>query len=122
MRDGGTRLTIQEHSIITDTEETRQFMANHDDGHSEAVSQLLHQVVEVSGGYGIEARRGLIEEPNVRIQRERAGKPDAVTHTPAELRRHTRSTLVEPDERELYGNQFVDRSLVELCKHLQWQR
>src|SRR5689334_4086136 len=70
---GGDRpaLGVEEDAVVADREDARQLVRHHHDGGAQAVAQLEDQVVEPARADRIEPRRWLVEEEDVRVERDR---------------------------------------------------
>ena len=121
MGDRRARLGVQEDAVVADGEQARQLVADHDDGGAEAVPQLQDQVVQPLRGDRVQPRRGLVEEQDVGVERERAGEAGALAHAAGEFRGHPPAGGAEPDQGELQPHQRGDRAGVEAREHLQRQ-
>src|SRR3712207_7836004 len=61
---------------------------SHDVGAAVLLVDLLDELAQERGADGVEARVGLVEEHDVRVEDERAGEPGALAHAAGELVGH----------------------------------
>src|SRR3984893_5203331 len=59
---------------IAGTEDGVQIVRDHDDGEPQLLLQIQYQLVELGGADRVEARSGLIEKQQARIERQRPGQ------------------------------------------------
>src|ERR1700690_4355382 len=111
MGNRSVRLGIQKHAVVTGREQARQLVADHDHGDTKAIAQPQYQLVEVSRRDRIQSRGWLIEEQDVRIQRQSGSEPDAPLHPTAQIRRHAFTAAFEADQRKLDRDQRIDQRL-----------
>src|SRR5689334_2878882 len=69
--DHGLGICVEEHRVVADGENAGEFMGDHGDRGTEAVSQLENEVVQHARTDRVEASRRLVEEQDLRIQRHR---------------------------------------------------
>src|SRR5579875_225741 len=126
--DDRVALGVEEDAVGADREDARQLVGDNDDRRAEAVAQLEDQVVEPPRADRIEARRRLVEEQDVGVERDRAREPGALLHPAADLRRIEVLEPPEPDQRELEGRDLADlggpqrRELLERQRHVLGER
>src|SRR2546427_7772902 len=94
-------LAVEEHRVVGDGEDALELVRHHHDGGAEAVPQIEDQVVEPPRAQRVEARRGLVEEEDVRIERHRARQTGALPHAAADLRGVVVLESRQTDQREL---------------------
>ena len=87
----------------------------------QAVGQVLDQVVERGGADRIEARGRLVQEQQLRIERQGAGQAGPLDHAAGELGGLERAgARRQPDQRDLEVGQFVDLVLgrMSVCSNI----
>ena len=100
---------------IAGTEDAVQIMGDHDDGEPQLFLQVQHQLIERGRTHRIEARGGLIEKQQARIERQGAGQSCALHHAPGELGRVLAGRLGgQPDEADPQQRQLLQRRALEL--------
>src|SRR4051812_6552215 len=99
--DDRLALPIEKHGVVTDGEDARELMCHDHDGGAQAVAQIEDEVVEPPRADRVEARRRLVEEEDIRIERHRARQAGALPHASADLRRIVVLEARETDQREL---------------------
>src|SRR5207237_3340840 len=101
-------LAVEEHRVVGDGEDALELVRHHHDGGAEAVAQIEDQVVEPPRAQRVEARRRLVEEEDVRVERHRARQAGALRHAAADLRRVVLLAAGETHERELQRGHRCD--------------
>src|SRR5207244_6561111 len=86
-RDDPARPAVQHDAVLDDREDAPQLVRDDDRRHAEAGIQGRDEVVELRGGDGIEAGRGLVQEQQRRVERQRTRDPGALLHAARDLRR-----------------------------------
>src|SRR6185369_1494186 len=77
-RDRRPRPGVQEDGVVGDGEDAGELVRDHHHRRAEAVAQLEDEVVEVPRAHRVEARRRLVEEQDVGVERHGAGEPGAL--------------------------------------------
>src|SRR6185295_2142069 len=90
-----------------------QLVGDEDRRHPQAVVQRQDELVELRRAHRIEARRGLVEEEQRRVERERASDAGTLLHAARDLRRQVMLEALEADEAELRADDRIDRAAVE---------
>src|SRR5207253_10065956 len=76
--------TVQQDDVIADVEARFDVVADHDAGRVVLPLDLLDQIAEQGGPHRVEARVGLIEEQQLRLQHARPGEAGALAHAAGE--------------------------------------
>ena len=95
-------------------------MGHHVDGQSHGIAQLGDEFVELGGADRIEPGSRLVEENDLRIERQRARKCRSLDHAARQLRRKFRGGIArQSDQLDLELGQFVHQRLrqVEIFAH-----
>src|SRR5213594_80714 len=85
-RDHRLRLGVEEHAVAGDREDAGQLMGHDHHRRAEAIAQLEDEVVQQLGADGVQARRRLVEEEDVGVERHGPGQAGALAHAAADLR------------------------------------
>ena len=92
-------------------------LVRHDD-HGHAIAcQVAHDTQNVANQLGIERRRGLVKEHNMRVHRQGAGDGNALLLAARELARHKVDTLGKTDLGQLLDGNLLGLFLAAL-EHL----
>src|SRR6266849_4538871 len=107
---GGDRpaLGVEKDAVVADREDARQLVGHDDDGRTQALPQLEDQVVEPSRAHRVEPRGGLVEEEDVRVERDRPRQPGPLLHAAADLRGIVVLEAAQTDQRELQRRDLPD--------------
>src|SRR5882762_8860457 len=79
-RDHRAALGVEEDAIVGDREDARQLVRHHDDRRPEAVPELEDELVQAPRADRVEARRGLVEEQHLGVERDRAREAGSLLH------------------------------------------
>src|SRR5262245_41257433 len=112
-RDDAVCSAVDHDAVPGDREDARQLVADEDRRHAQAPIQDQDQLVELDRADGVEAGRGLVEEEERRIERQRAGDAGSLAHSPGELGGEMVLEALQADEPKLRAHDDVDRSRVE---------
>ena len=92
-----------------------EIVGDHDHGQAEAALQAADQPVERRGADRIEAGGRLVQEQDLRIERERAGETGALAHAAGQLGRELVAGVVrQADQGELERGQLLEQRLRQL--------
>ena len=106
--DHGALLRVEEDRVAPDGEDAGQLVGDDDHGRPQAVAQLEDQLVEAARVDRVEARRGLVEEQDLGVQRHGAREPGALPHAAADLGGVEVLEAREADERQLERGHVAD--------------
>ena len=102
----------QRGNAVADRAQAFQIMRHHEHGETKRLLQGADQFVEVAGRDRIKSRGGLIQEDQLRIERERTGQCHALGHSTREFGRQFISvTCVESDHLELGEGSIAQQAL-----------
>src|SRR4051812_19395786 len=87
----------QHGDVLGDALGGHDVVRDHDVGAAVLLVDLLDQLAQQRGADRIEARVGLVEEDDVRVEHERAGEAGALAHAARQLVRHLVGGALEPD-------------------------
>ena len=97
-------------------------MRHDHDAQAEIVAQATHQVIDTCRPFGVQPGRGLVQEQQFRIERQRAGQRGALHHAAAELGRVLRADFGrQAGDGDLPGRDFIDQLAVQTGVFAQWQ-
>src|SRR6267154_2246189 len=99
--DDRLALVIEKYGVVTDGEDARELVCDDHDGGAQAVAQIEDEIVEPPRADRVEARRRLVEEEDVRIERHRARQAGALPHASTDFRRRVVLEARETAQREL---------------------
>src|SRR5262249_17839628 len=88
---------------------------------AEAVAKLKNQFVQIAGTDWIESSRWLVEEQDVRVEREGASQSSALAHAARDLRRIVILETFQPDQRQLELRNVIDFRRGEIGVFTEWQ-
>src|SRR5882672_4391580 len=92
---------VEKDRVVADGEDALQLVTDDDERRAEAVAQLPDQLVKVAGADRVQARRRLIQEEHVGIERESAGEAGALGHAAGDFSRIIILKPLQAHEREL---------------------
>jgi hypothetical protein len=121
-RGHGLLLDVEEQRAVRDPEDAREVVRHHDDGRAEARLQLEDQVVEKARADRVQAGRRLIEEQQIRVERDRTRQRRALAHAAADRGRVELLEAAQPHQRELELDDFGDHAGVQARELLERQR
>src|SRR5512139_240328 len=106
---GGNHLVIgQYRDAVADRMQTVEVVRHHEHCQPQCSLQRRDKAVELTRTDRIKARRRLVQENNLRIERERACQPDTFGHAARQFRRKfCEDARVKPDHLELGDDQFI---------------
>src|SRR5438034_2931498 len=84
---------------------------------AEAIAQLEDEVVQQLGADGVQARRRLVEEEDVGVERHGPGQAGALAHAAADLRGIELLEASQSDQRELQRDERSEEHTSELQSH-----
>ncbi len=93
---------------VADRIEAAEIVRYHENREPQSLLQGCDQLVEVLRADGIEAGRRLVEEDDLRVERQRPGERDALDHAAGEFGRELVADVgLEADHLELEDGQLV---------------
>ena len=92
---------VEHEATVGNGQDRRQFMRHHHEGQAEIAPQVEDQPVEPGRGDRIEPGRGLVEQQQRRVERQRPGDRRPLGHAAGNLRRQQRRRIGQPDQAEL---------------------
>ena len=112
-RTGGDNLFMPKHrDPVADRKQAVEIVRDHEHSEAERLLQRADEIVEIAGGNRVEARGRLVEEHDLRIERERPRQRDALGHAAGQLgRQFVGSFRRQADERQLLQRESVERRL-----------
>src|SRR5262249_55068394 len=111
---------VQENRVVGNGENAGQLVRDDDEGGAEGVTKLQDEFIQVARADRVETGGRLVEEQNVRVQREGAGQPGALAHAARNLRRIVVLKAFQTDEGQLKpgdGANFVRRKISVFTEH-----
>ena len=107
---------VHKDDAVGDVAGKAHLVRHHD--HSHAITcQVAHDAQDVANKLGVERRRGLVKEHDVRVHRQGAGDRHALLLTARELARHKVDTLGKTDLGQLLDGNLLGLFLAAL-EHL----
>ncbi len=107
-------LVNQEHAV-GNQKGAGEFVGDHDDGHAKSALEFENQFVDTRRDDGVQSRRGLVEEQNLRVHRQGAGNGSAFLHAAAELRGCVVFKSLEPDLLQFEAEDDLNGGVFQLC-------
>src|SRR5438046_939730 len=107
-RDHRLRLGVGEPAGAGDSEAAGQILGHDHHRRAEAIAQLEDEVVQQLGADGVQARRRLVEEEDVGVERHGPGQAGALAHAAADLRGIELLEASQADQRELQRDELGD--------------
>ena len=113
--------TVHKDDAVGDVAGKAHLVRHHD--HSHAITcQVAHDAQDVANKLGVERRRGLVKEHDVRVHRQGAGDRHALLLTARELARHKVDALGKTDLGQLLDGNLLGLFLAALeylllCEH-----
>src|SRR2546430_3069115 len=104
----GLRLGVEEPDVAGDREDAGQLRVPDHPRRAEAIAQLEDEVVQQLGADGVQARRRLVEEEDVGVERHGPGQAGALAHAAADLRGIELLEASQADQRELQRDELGD--------------
>src|SRR6266404_789002 len=108
-RNDPLRAAIEEDAVAHDRENARQLVGDDHRRHAKAPVQREDQRVELRRAHRVETRRGLVEEEQRRVERQRARDAGTLLHAARDLRREVMLEPLEPHEPQLRADDGLDR-------------
>src|SRR4051812_25299707 len=84
---GPSALAVEEDAVVTHLEDAVELVGDQHHGGPEASAELEDQIVEAAGADGVQSRRGLVQEEDLRIEGDGPGDPRPLLHPARELDR-----------------------------------
>src|SRR5664279_190531 len=114
-RPVGNDATVGEHGdAVAGGGEGFEIVGHHEDGETQCLLQRADEPVEVAGGDGVEAGGRLIEEDDLRVERQGAGERDALDHAAGKLGRKFRRVVgIEANHLQLHDGKIGHQTIGE---------